>query len=84
MKAKYWFVMMTFGTEALLPTPLGRTIARYGSDERRGKKVKGGKRSKRSLNRRLETIKCAPLPLEGIDNIKGGDGLPTGMLSVSD
>jgi len=31
-----------------------------------------------------ETVEGATLPLEGVDDIKGGDGLPLGVLSVGD
>ena len=31
-----------------------------------------------------ESVQGASLPLEGIDNIHGGDGLPLGMFSVGD
>jgi hypothetical protein len=31
-----------------------------------------------------ESVQSASLPLEGIDNIHGGDGLPLGVFSVGD
>ena len=31
-----------------------------------------------------ETVKGSALPLESVDNVEGGDGLPLGVLSVGD
>ena len=31
-----------------------------------------------------ETVEGATLPLEGVDDVEGGDGLPLGVLSVGD
>ena len=49
-------------------------------------KLKRSKLTVRPVNQYLaaESVEGASLPLEGVDNVHGGDGLPLGMLGVGD